>query len=351
MTTPQTLRTLLILLASALLTLPACGGSSGGSGSSGPQCNPACTLGTTCVFADASGTVTTCQPVGSSGATGSTSGATGATSGATGGGSGGCGDIIDCILACPEGQAGCADNCTAQGSAQGNSDLQALVNCDAANSCSFDPNCLSQNCPNETSLCLTDDPNPTGPTGGDPTGATSGATGGGECGTITEVGQCDGNILSYCNNLNLVTGDCSQVGPNCPCGMDQNNGGYDCICTENTTTGGGGDSGCNDILACWGNCTETDDACYDACVQNGTPQGQADLNALLQCDQTNQCNADQNCLGTSCSSQLAACEGGPVDTSGSCVGNCGGQSPDGCYCDDLCSQYGDCCDDIEAACG
>lgn len=35
---------------------------------------------------------------------------------------------------------------------------------------------------------------------------------------------------------------------------------------------------------------------------------------------------------------------------GSCEDNCGGQAPAGCWCDDLCSFYGDCCDDFEDFC-
>jgi hypothetical protein len=34
-----------------------------------------------------------------------------------------------------------------------------------------------------------------------------------------------------------------------------------------------------------------------------------------------------------------------------CVGYCGGQAPAGCYCDDLCTKYGDCCADYEQVCG
>jgi agmatine/peptidylarginine deiminase len=49
-------------------------------------------------------------------------------------------------------------------------------------------------------------------------------------------------------------------------------------------------------------------------------------------------------------------ERGPLSSAqreaGTCVGSCGGQSaPNSCWCDDLCVQYGDCCDDIEEACG
>lgn len=35
---------------------------------------------------------------------------------------------------------------------------------------------------------------------------------------------------------------------------------------------------------------------------------------------------------------------------GSCEDNCGGQAPAGCWCDDLCSTYGDCCDDYAQFC-
>ena len=34
-----------------------------------------------------------------------------------------------------------------------------------------------------------------------------------------------------------------------------------------------------------------------------------------------------------------------------CQGFCGGKSPDGCYCDSQCSQFGDCCPDVQQHCG
>lgn len=34
----------------------------------------------------------------------------------------------------------------------------------------------------------------------------------------------------------------------------------------------------------------------------------------------------------------------------SCSKHCGGAAPGGCYCDHLCTGYGDCCDDYTAAC-
>jgi hypothetical protein len=35
---------------------------------------------------------------------------------------------------------------------------------------------------------------------------------------------------------------------------------------------------------------------------------------------------------------------------GSCIDHCGGLSPDGCYCDEACTSYGDCCDDYVSVC-
>lgn len=39
-----------------------------------------------------------------------------------------------------------------------------------------------------------------------------------------------------------------------------------------------------------------------------------------------------------------------ADGSGSCVDNCGGKSDGSCWCDDMCSYYGDCCGDKVAIC-
>jgi hypothetical protein len=41
-------------------------------------------------------------------------------------------------------------------------------------------------------------------------------------------------------------------------------------------------------------------------------------------------------------------DGGGKD---SCIGACGGKSPDGCWCDTKCSKYGDCCGDKQQVCG
>ena len=42
--------------------------------------------------------------------------------------------------------------------------------------------------------------------------------------------------------------------------------------------------------------------------------------------------------------------GGKADLTGSCVGYCSAQTPTGCWCDDVCVTYGDCCQDKKTAC-
>ncbi len=40
----------------------------------------------------------------------------------------------------------------------------------------------------------------------------------------------------------------------------------------------------------------------------------------------------------------------PTPNNNSCVGYCGNKAPGGCWCDNLCDNYGDCCADKKAAC-
>ncbi len=64
------------------------------------------------------------------------------------------------------------------------------------------------------------------------------------------------------------------------------------------------------------------------------------------------------CDGTTYSNQcVAAANGAGISSMGECApppqtcfGYCGGEAPTGCFCDDQCATYGDCCPDIELAC-
>lgn len=58
------------------------------------------------------------------------------------------------------------------------------------------------------------------------------------------------------------------------------------------------------------------------------------------------CVSDADCTGAGEFCIDGACAV-PAD---SCWGRCGGQAPEGCWCDEACDQYGDCCGDICDAC-
>ncbi len=84
---------------------------------------------------------------------------------------------------------------------------------------------------------------------------------------------------------------------------------------------------------------------------------------LTLCANDEQCGADAHCDMTECLSPCApgmvcpavcmgACKpGAPVSSTATCQDHCGSSSEDeSCWCDELCAQYGDCCDDIADHC-
>ena len=248
----------------------------GGSDSDGPLCNPACATGTTCVYADATQTLTTCQAIaaaesgngtagalagganapenalagrsGTSGESGSPEGAGGTGGGSDGdgdnanggasaeggtgegGASGGgvtgelsdCAGLFDCFANCAADDQGCGTACVGSASEEAQVLLTALYNCMEAKQCQ-DENCVQTQCANEVNACF----------GG------VGTSGGSDCGTVTFEGQCDGTVLSYCDNGTLVSGDCGAGG----CGFCEAGGYFDCIESCGGGTGGGGDCG------------------------------------------------------------------------------------------------------------
>ncbi len=79
-------------------------------------------------------------------------------------------------------------------------------------------------------------------------------------------------------------------------------------------------------------------------------------------DEPRACCFDEDCLMLSFDECVAAggwpqptgstCEPNPCTApGGSCADSCGGSSPGGCWCDEHCAVFGDCCDDVCDACG
>ena len=111
------------------------------------------------------------------------------------------------------------------------------------------------------------------------------------------------------------------------------------------------------------------DACYDACNAGWGCGGVASWTCRRGCD--------TGCLTEWCFDGVATCECtswlmgyGPYDmwldfeeatgpsyaepgcagAGAGCQGQCGGESPSGCWCDEACTSYGDCCSDACSRC-
>jgi hypothetical protein len=106
-----------------------------------------------------------------------------------------------------------------------------------------------------------------------------------------------------------------------------------------------------------GSCPSTGGGCH-----SGSPGGATYCSSSCPCDDGfGDCDSNAECAsGTTCvndvgpnygwASWVDVCEGSAPDPN-SCVGNCGGQAPGGCWCDSSCASYGDCCSDKVSVCG
>jgi len=147
---------------------------------------------------------------------------------------------------------------------------------------------------------------------------------GGGCGSVTYEGCCEGTVLKYCENDELVSGDCGGEG----CGWNNQSSYYDCGQTGSDPSG-------QHPKECDGGCTPDcagkecgNDGCGGTCGQCGPGEN---------C-QSNQCVAGpDNCQGITyegcCSGQqLQWCENGQL-TGLDCAGNpnCGWDGNNGYY--------------------
>ena len=127
---------------------------------------------------------------------------------------------------------------------------------------------------------------------------------------------------------------------------------------------GGYTGECNATIPCSG--PEWLCPCFDCSLENcQLPEGADSCEGYCGAQNPAGCYCDELCsqYGDCCSDYEEICGGGGQTGGGqtgggqtgggdaSCVGYCGGQNPEaGCYCDELCAQYGDCCADIDIAC-
>ena len=138
-----------------------------------------------------------------------------------------------------------------------------------------------------------------------------------ECLGGEDEADCGGSEGGACDYI-CPNGDCLSADKLCN-GFDECPGGEDeANCGE--SEGGGESTGCTEFL-----CNNSE------CIP-----------LLWVCDGTGDCNSSED---------EENCDEPPEPSaSDSCVGHCGDKADSGCWCDDGCSDLGDCCDDICIAC-
>jgi hypothetical protein len=161
--------------------------------------------------------------------TGGSSGGTGGSSGSAGGGD--CGSVT---------YEGVCDN-----DVLSYCDNGALKTLD----CSANGGACGWNASKGYNDCLADSSGTAG-SGGSAGSGQAGSGGSGsssDCGSVTYVGECSADVLSYCSSGTLVTTDCGSQGLTCD--YNAQAGYYDCVAGSGGTagSGGSGDSGCGSV--------------------------------------------------------------------------------------------------------
>lgn len=184
------------------------------------------------------------------------------------------------------------------------------------------------------------------------------------CGDITYEGCCDGAVVTWCECGCIRTINCAENSPpNDTCGWNATYSFYDCGQV------GGDPSGIHPLECPGGPCTPScggkqcgPDGCGGSC---GTCPAGYVCNAQGLCEVqpcTPNC-AGKQCGPDGCGGSCGTCPAGNICQNGICVsagcgadpaqtcqGLCGDAGTGGCWCDDLCEAFGDCCPDYEACC-
>ena len=194
-------------------------------------------------------------------------------------------------------------------------------------------------------------------------GGTGAVCGNGTC----EAGETKANCAKDCNTVtnpcnNDGTCDAGETTANCPgdCPTGGTTDPTACLQSKcaNEYNACGTDQACVTLVNCLGKCTSSSDtACINACAQASTQTAITEYQNLGTCGDTNGCFAGSG-GGTTPSCGDGTCDAGetkancPADCGGGtttghiCDKNCGATTTvgGGCYCDDQCNMYGDCCD-------
>ena len=218
-----------------------------------------------------------------------------------------CEEIVRCAELCED--LNCTRRCIAEGSEDGFAAALALDTCVFTdNSCADrESDCAVANCGALLTACF-------GPA---------------ECGNgRREVGEecddgndeaddgCDDRCQSVarCGDGNLDAGE------SCDDGNNVAGDGCDAVCVaEEPLDLNENQVSCREINACFAECAPGDNVCARACMNAGTPGGQAAMTTLIACINDSGCNVDGvdlECVQRNCAEENAACFGLPVVPSG-----------------------------------
>jgi hypothetical protein len=189
-----------------------------------------------------------------------------------------CSEIYDCLQNCPEGDVTCFADCPAQGTAEAQLQLAALVNC------------LVVQCP------------------GDATEECFQAALEAECLVVWNVCQgCESSCLNKDCGEDGCGGSCGSCGDETEC-ID-----FKCVgCLPHCDDKECGPDGCGGSC---GECPEGESCQSNTCEGGASPQCQA-------CEQS--CQAQYGSCGSSCSSAQNSCAGSCSSQMSSCIGQCQG---------------------------
>lgn len=246
-----------------------------------------------------------------------------------------CADIFECYGQCAQGDQGCLDGCERAGTSTAQSQVNAIGSCIERNQCE-DSGCVDRMCGNEVANCGDESaPGNTGSSqepnlgGGSGSGAGSESPAGTQsCSDVFECfGTCaegDRGCLDACYDQGTALAQLavSNVGSCVQSNQCQDDECVSRMCPQEVAAcegQSGGSSGgstqppapasnlsCTDIYDCFRQCSSEDQACRQACFNQGSITSQGQVNAIGTCVQNNQCEDDE-CVETACYDELVQC--------------------------------------------
>ena len=185
-----------------------------------------------------------------------------------------CLGILECFGMCNSDPA-CTENCLNQGSLEGVTALDELINCDLRSNCEAEISCLSQQCASELARCEQ----------GDVPMAGAEMAGAEMAGAEMAGAEMAGAEMAGTEMAGTEMAGTEMTGSNPP--------------APNSLS-------CSEVINCIEGCPEGDDPCNQGCVSGGTSSATVALAILVSCTEVNMCT-DSACIDQSCTSELIDC--------------------------------------------